>query len=77
VSETGTQVRALIQRPASILDSVADRRVGYVQTWSDCGPDRKTVRKDSYELRRSEETHAYAVRWEVRTVHYDDWEAAL
>lgn len=76
MSEQWTEHRALIQRPASTLDTPADRKVGHVQKWSQPGRSQEAVQRDTYELRRSEETWAFAVRWEQRVVTAGEWEAA-
>jgi hypothetical protein len=74
-AEGWTEVRALVQTPASILASPPERRRGYVQRWTSPGPSPAAVRRDDYDLRRSEETLAVVVAWERRTVIADLWES--
>lgn len=71
--ETREEYRALIGRPASILDSPADRERGHVEEWSGHAESMEAVKRQNYSLSRTEETHAWAIRWERRTVTLGEW----
>ena len=73
MTETFKQYRAVVSRPWSILDR--DHPEGGPVTELS-GPLNSKDPSKVYDLRRSEETHAYLVRWEERTVVAGDWCAA-
>lgn len=76
-TETRSEWRALVRRPASILDSPEQREVGYVLEWTSYGDSSEAVKRDSYLLSRPEETHATVVKWQRRTVTCGPWETVV
>ena len=67
------EYRAIIRRPASILDSEEDQERGYVLFPSVAGTSRKDVRGKDYFLRYWEKTLAETVSWQTRTVSATEW----
>lgn len=73
MSDTWTQCRALFRTPASIFATPEERERGYVLRWTSPGTSRQDVVSHTYELRCTEESHTYVVRWEQRTITAGPW----
>lgn len=69
---TRYEYRAWIRRPWSILDPEKYRERGWMEAPVDLKS--KDRIKDVYEIKRSEETHAYVHRWERRELIEGPWE---
>lgn len=69
-----TEYRAIYRRHPSFLDTPEEQAVGYVEHATDYGISKSAVRMANYSLRRTEETRAWIVRWERRTVTVGEWE---
>lgn len=74
VAETRIEYRAIYRVPWSILDPDEYRERGYMERETNYGVDKKRIREQNYDLRRSEESHAEIVRWEKRSVSVGEWE---
>ncbi len=72
-ARTRTEYRALVRAPASILATPAERKQGYTERWTSPGASSGAILQDDYDLRRSEESHAYIVAWEEREVTLGPW----
>lgn len=70
---TRTEYRAVYRRPASTLDTPADRKRGHVEEVSHYAETKEDVIKGSWTLRRPEETWARIVRWQSRTFEVPPW----
>lgn len=73
MTEPRTEYRAVYRMPWYFGAPAELRDQGYVEYESDYAEDKETVKRQNYDLRSTEESHATIIRWEKRQVIIGDW----
>lgn len=69
-----TEYRAIYRTPPTVLDTSEERVAGYVERATEYGTSRRAVKAANHDLSRTDESRAWIVRWERRTVAVGEWE---